>query len=702
MFRNLNKTYLALCVLLIGTCSWTFGIDFSQALTQANERSLSLSSIFHGKSFVSNLYSKALQSVKDREVIATNVSFKGMKAYYTNCPGVKESDFINVLYNYNTSFQITFKQLFPKGVKYPTTDDIKKSYQKFLVCNTDITWSATQLQIDAVNNKIESLYMELYTNHYSLSTIDTANFWSDLFRNGTLDDSDFDLLVDINAIGKLLFEEFKETPEILFYRLPEINQSSTQAWADLSTLDDQTSYMVGGGGGASIIWWAASLSSSSSWWTGRVASLWNASSLSDRTNTPNTIPSSSLTRQVDSSALIEDDKEINDLVQSTFPTSSPLVGAALVLWNQCLSWETAQTVVLSWEEINYQDPATYIKDINTFITTANTDDVVLDALVASFHASNPLPSWGSTSDSGYASYISNLYAEQIFWDPQPGSCEYGCQGLSVKEQAQCEVSCVSSCIQQCDEVSGIQNKAICVSDCTCALIAWPNGLWREKMEDMFRIKFCKVPVQSKTVSKGKKVFSIQAIFQEISDVLQWLRDSGQMIKFSKTKEFLDGTIKIKLADNFAFKILVGFKPVFAQRSATITTKEQEKELTDLNVWILDMNTTNPTADNYNKYIVIADPVRTAASAEFADTIDDIQQNIASFQAVQTAAEKLKVPENTISSLSRTQQNLLYVDFINTTISFLKENQSFWENMRQTLRDMSITSAVLTEQIKASK
>jgi hypothetical protein len=115
-----------------------------------------------------------------------------------------------------------------------------------------------------------------------------------------------------------------------------------------------------------------------------------------------------------------------------------------------------------------------------------------------------------------------------------------------------------------------------------------------------------------------------------------------------------------------------------------------------------MNTTNPTADNYNKYIVIADPVRTAASAEFADTIDDIQQNIASFQAVQTAAEKLKVPENTIASLSRTQQNLLYVDFINTTISFLKENQSFWENMRQTLRDMSITSAVLTEQIKASK
>jgi hypothetical protein len=29
-----------------------------------------------------------------------------------------------------------------------------------------------------------------------------------------------------------------------------------------------------------------------------------------------------------------------------------------------------------------------------------------------------------------------------------------------------------------------------------------------------------------------------------------------MVRFSKTKEFLDGNVKIKFADNFAFKILV--------------------------------------------------------------------------------------------------------------------------------------------------
>lgn len=123
------------------------------------------------------------------------------------------------------------------------------------------------------------------------------------------------------------------------------------------------------------------------------------------------------------------------------------------------------------QQVQYQTPELYIEDINNFIATASTDDVVMDHLTDVFHKNNPLLSGASTSDSGYASQIAGVYAEKIFGDPQPGSCEYGCQGLSVKEQAQCEVSCVSSCIKQCDDVSGIQNKAICVSDCTCMLIA---------------------------------------------------------------------------------------------------------------------------------------------------------------------------------------------------------------------------------------
>ena len=69
-----------------------------------------------------------------------------------------------------------------------------------------------------------------------MSTLNKSNYGSDFFRNGTLDDSDFDLLYDINQVGKILFDAFKDTPEILFYTLPTLKKASAQNGGDLSSL----------------------------------------------------------------------------------------------------------------------------------------------------------------------------------------------------------------------------------------------------------------------------------------------------------------------------------------------------------------------------------------------------------------------------------------------------------------------------------
>lgn len=100
---------------------------------------------------------------------------------------------------------------------------------------------------------------------------------------------------------------------------------------------------------------------------------------------------------------------------------------------------------------------------------------------------------------------------------------------------------------------------------------------------MFSIKFCKVPVQKQALRYPKKAYSIQAIFQEIADVLAGLKDSGQMVKFTKTKEFLDGAIKINFADNFAFAFMVSFKPVFPQTSASTKKQQQGQDVQDASV-----------------------------------------------------------------------------------------------------------------------
>jgi hypothetical protein len=59
------------------------------------------------------------------------------------------------------------------------------------------------------------------------------------------------------------------------------------------------------------------------------------------------------------------------------------------------------------------------------------------------------------------------------------------------------------------------------------------------LTSIFKIKFCVAPVMENNISNSKTVYNIAAIFTEIYNVLQNLRNSGQMAVHVKTKEFLD-------------------------------------------------------------------------------------------------------------------------------------------------------------------
>ena len=702
--------------MLIGTCSQVFAVDFSQAFTQAEEQSAWIDSIFKGKLAVSNLYSKALKLAKDREIVASSASFDLLKQHYSQCSRVETKDFINVLYNSNFSFRETFNQILPEWTKKPSSKEIDKSYQKFLTCQGVTSTNDT---ITAIRSEINNLYYDGYSNSYSLSSINEDNFWSDFFWNGTLSDGPFDLLIDINNIGKLLFDNFKESPKILFYSLPKVssqggNSSYDSAWWE--------TYQVWGG------WW---LFSGTVWWSSDTnSSLSNITTSQNTTNANKKLPE------------VMDDIEIQNFIQGTNPTlSSDATASVLVLWDQCLSWETEQAA--TWEQPVFEDPKQYLDDIAAFIDTASLNDVLDTALLDKFHKNNSLPTWWSTSDSWYADAIANTYAEQAFGEAAPGTCEYSCKDLPLDQQAQCEFSCAGICIKKCNNASkkshsacktNYDNKitycktlstikeaackitaaaqkvtcandvytteALCVSDCACFMIAWPNGKWWEKVEDMFRIKFCKVPVQKKTISPGKTVYSIQAIFQEISDVLEWLRDSGQMVKFSKTKEYLDGNVKINFADNFAFKLQVWFKPVFPQKSTTTKIQEETQANMDLNQSILGMNTTDPTSDDYNKYIVVSNPIVNKANLEQATSLADINANIAKFNSDATAYTTVSV--DTMKSLSTTFSQGTKILFIQSMITFLQDNQSFWNDLSQALLDINEMAFELKTKIENSK
>ncbi|MEI7920091.1 MAG: hypothetical protein WCH65_08310 [bacterium] len=219
---------------------------------------------------------------------------------------------------------------------------------------------------------------------------------------------------------------------------------------------------------------------------------------------------------------------------------------------------------------------------------------------------------------------------------------------------------------------------------------------------MYRIKFCKVPVQSKALSPGKTVFSLQAIFQEIADVLEGLRDSGQMVKFSQTKEFLDGTIKIKFPDNFAFKLQVGFKPVFPQKATTTKSKEQQQDMRDFNLGVVNMNIGSPEADDYDKYIVISDPVTNDANMEDATSLEGIQENIDALQRASLAAKTTAISGEILTDVAKTYANKNSIYLVQNMISFLQDNQTFWNNLSDALLDMNKMSVELKAKIENSK
>ncbi|MEI8009110.1 MAG: hypothetical protein WCI00_07170 [bacterium] len=56
-----------------------------------------------------------------------------------------------------------------------------------------------------------------------------------------MDDSDFDLLYDINQVGKILFDTFTDSPQVLFYRLPK---SPTGSNGDASSSSSPNAYQL--------------------------------------------------------------------------------------------------------------------------------------------------------------------------------------------------------------------------------------------------------------------------------------------------------------------------------------------------------------------------------------------------------------------------------------------------------------------------
>jgi len=286
-----------------------------------------------------------------------------------------------------------------------------------------------------------------------------------------------------------LFTNFQDSPAVLFYRLPQIAWAALQNNVSTFALSAQDSYQLGNG-----------------WW----------SFLNSAVSSPDAIDLNSVSSVSNNTNLFASDVEVQKFISNTNSApSNPFVvsNSSLYMGNQCFSGVT-NVQQSSWELPIFESPESYLSGIINFVTTPNIDTLVHDYLLQQFKNKSALVSGGITT-------LANDYAEQMFGDALPGTCEYSCKTLSLDKQVACQLSCSKSCIQTCNDTQKLsqsacivayENKktqcsqfawvkksaclavalaqqvsctqqtftdeALCVSDCMCSITAW----WREGIE----------------------------------------------------------------------------------------------------------------------------------------------------------------------------------------------------------------------------
>lgn len=137
-----------------------------------------------------------------------------------------------------------------------------------------------------------------------------------------------------------------------------------------------------------------------------------------------------------------------------------------------------------------------------------------------------------------------------------------------------------------------------------------------------------------------------------------------MIKQQKTKEYLDNPIAdFDRSKIISFNIEFNIKPIFSRKPTKAAQQEE----------IAKIQQAKNISPNRNKYIVIADPIQTKASKEYAATLSDADNNL------QKLIQKSILTEQLTTNLGTTENQIQNEKAIKTNdilITFLQKNNEF--------------------------
>lgn len=598
------------------------------------------------KAVISDLYYKNLEIARTNEISSIKNTITNTLDFVRNSSewtcNINEADIVNILYYSNDTFKRSFKQNIlnfdPNAkAKYPNTSEYLQSCNIFMWCVYGQFENDTRgLELSKTcSQKLNEIYISLYSSDSDISTFDQINYWDDLFWNGKLDDADYDLLYDISIVWKILFEWFKSSPQVLYYQFPDVNywsDNNTPEILDDGTVDwyspyDPSDFLTGSNSGQNNSW-----------------NNWDNSSNTSKTSDPN---STSLKGILDDEVLqFIDDNTSPSYAQNQYSEDN------IINWNICISWSilswTNETYYNTWEIISWY--------LNVLINQIDENKTQWNSSITN---------WGS---------FVNWEEVVLTWDEVYNQIEEQVDMLSNINDPDSQ-SAILSCIDKCDWMP-VDDKLVCIVKCTCTEFSSPafNDNFKILDEWAFKIKFCMIPVQNRAFSQNwKVVFSIEEIYEELYAILASLRDGWELLVHKKTKEFLESSVtKNKFGKIFSFNVWSAFKNLFSETSDTIEKRNEELFERNVAKSILSYGEELNTAEEKNKYSLLWDPDKIISQIQ-------ISNNVSSFQNKWMNA--IWDPSKSIQADRLLKMNQLIVTYLDT-------NLTFWEDVLKMMEDIN--------------
>lgn len=500
-------------------------------------------------------------------------------------------------------------------------------------------------------SNILSWYQQGLQNTTRFDSVLNTQIGKDKYRNSSLDDSPYDIMYDINAIGKVFFEDIQSPVQVLFYHMPNFKGSSN--WSSSSS--GQWENSDSGSSNSSLNWsWSTTTPNTS---TGGTTSLPDEASQGG----------SSLWE-------LEDDDEFSDFLNANHDqgTTSSLGGKSMQStmfgWNICIGTidelpdVSEKNTESDWDIISLDDVTD--EEYQEYI------DDLLDQLDSYLDLPKDIPFSGSNVTTGSNSILNN-------------------SDLDNYENA---VKQVETCFSSCNGLR-IDQKAACMAMCACGQRDSPlfDPYKTPGLGPIMSIKFCTVPVTSKSFSqRGVVVYSIEEIFNQLYGVLDSLDRSGELWINVKQSEFLDSsTKKMSFPKSISFTISQSAKiPSNADGKGTeYFQKAQLKKENDILMqekWI-----SHPIEDpvRVNDYVMVQNIVEDKMKSNYSSSINNDQEK--------SSQESLQKTSTLVSDVSKNYQNQRYIQLSAEMYRFLDYHLSSWIEISNTIAAIDATARVLS-------